>query len=73
MKSWYNKWHSQGAGMADLIQMAANVATVTCPLGPRVKSFVGRNDSSKAAPEGRLPRADASAEYLLRCLKMRRS
>jgi len=65
IKTWYNKWHTHGAGMADLIQMAANVATVTCPLGPRVKSFVGRNDSYKAAPEGRLPKVDASAESLI--------
>lgn len=65
MKIWYGKWRAHGAGMADLIQMAANVATVSCPLGPRVKSFVGRNDSSKAAPEGRLPKVDASAKSLV--------
>jgi hypothetical protein len=29
-------------GMADLIQYMANHATVTCPLGPRVRTFVGR-------------------------------
>lgn len=31
-----------GVGMADLIQYMANHAVVTCPLGPRVRSFVGR-------------------------------
>jgi hypothetical protein len=30
-------------GMGDLIQFMANHATVTCPLGPRVKTFVGRH------------------------------
>lgn len=29
-------------GMGDLIQYMANHATVTCPLGPRVRTFVGR-------------------------------
>ncbi len=51
IKKWYDKYHRDyGVSMADLIQMGANVATVTCPLGPRVRSFVGRQDSSTAAP-----------------------
>jgi hypothetical protein len=66
MQGWYDKWHPHGVGMADLVQMAANVAAVSCPLGPRVRSFVGRNDSSVPAPEGRLPDVHASAESLVR-------
>ncbi len=65
MQAWYDKWRHHGAGMADLIQMAANVATASCPLGPRVRSFVGRNDSSVPAPEGRLPHVTDGAETLV--------
>jgi manganese peroxidase len=30
-------------------------AIVTCPLGPQVPTYIGRTDSSTAAPEGELP------------------
>ncbi len=36
--------------VADIIQVGATVATVTCPLGPRIKTYVGRKDSSKPNP-----------------------
>jgi hypothetical protein len=66
--SRYAKYNRFGAGMADLIQMGATVATVTCPLGPRIKSFVGRIDvqqnGQQAAP-GLLPDANDSAEKLI--------
>ncbi|KAK4044268.1 versatile peroxidase VPL1 [Parachaetomium inaequale] len=65
MMAWYAVWHPHGAGMADLIQMAATVAAVSCPLGPRVRSFVGRNDSAVPAPEGRLPDETDDAETLV--------
>ncbi|KAK3292544.1 heme peroxidase [Chaetomium fimeti] len=56
MRAWYDSWHdAYGVGMADLVQMGATVASAACPLGPRVRAFVGRNDSAVAAPEGRLP------------------
>lgn len=54
-----------GVGMADLIQFAAIHATVTCPLGPRTRFFVGRKDSKKSAPNGLLPDVKASAESLI--------
>jgi hypothetical protein len=68
MGAWYAAWHgAHGVGMADLIQMAAVVAAVVCPLGPRVRAFVGRNDSAVAAPEGRLPAGESSdAEGLVK-------
>lgn len=62
---WYNKYHPYGVGMADLIQMAANVATVVCPLGPRVRSFVGRIDSSRPAVNNLLPDVFAEAPVLI--------
>jgi hypothetical protein len=65
MQGWYDKWHLHGAGMADLIQMGANVAAVSCPLGPRVRSFVGRKDSSVPAPKGRLPSVTDDGETLV--------
>ncbi|PNS14419.1 Cytochrome c peroxidase, mitochondrial [Sphaceloma murrayae] len=62
MISWQKQF---GVGMADLIQFAAAHAVVTCPLGPRMRVWVGRKDSSVPAPEGLLPDARASAESLI--------
>ena len=53
-------------GMADLIQFAANHATVTCTQGPRVRTFVGRKDSKQAAPPGLLPEPYQSANTLVK-------
>jgi manganese peroxidase len=46
--------------------MGANVATVVCQLGPRVRSFVGRYDDDREPPPGLLPDANADADSLLR-------
>ncbi|KAF2675776.1 class II peroxidase [Lentithecium fluviatile CBS 122367] len=62
---WYNKYKPYGVGMADLIQMAANVATVVCPLGPRVRTFVGRIDSDRPAVNSLLPDVHAEAPVLI--------
>ncbi|KAL2072618.1 hypothetical protein VTL71DRAFT_11961 [Oculimacula yallundae] len=50
--------------VADIIQVAASVATLTCPGGPKVATYVGRKDSSNLAPGGRLPDVHASGESL---------
>lgn len=50
---------------ADLIQMASTVATVTCPLGPRVRSFVGRRDNATPAPPGLIPNVHSDADTLI--------
>lgn len=42
-------------GYADLAQYAHNHATITCPKGPRIRTFIGRKDAAKAGPEGLLP------------------
>ncbi|GAB7345491.1 hypothetical protein MBLNU457_3813t2 [Dothideomycetes sp. NU457] len=65
MVDWYNKYREYGVGMADLIQMGANVATVVCPLGPRIRSFVGRQDSSRPAVNDLLPDVMSDADTLL--------
>jgi catalase (peroxidase I) len=52
-------------GYADLAQYAHNHATVTCPRGPRIKTFVGRKDATQAAPMGLLPDANDSVETLI--------
>ncbi|KAI0021973.1 ligninase H2 [Xylariomycetidae sp. FL0641] len=61
-----------GVGMADLVQVAASVATVVCPLGPRVRTFVGRRDDDAAAG-GRsaelLPDASAAPADLVRLFR----
>ncbi|CAK7237019.1 hypothetical protein SBRCBS47491_009834 [Sporothrix bragantina] len=63
--AWYNQWKSQGVGMADLIQFSAIVATVTCPLGPRIRFYAGRPDDSRAAVDGLLPSAFDTAPNLI--------
>ncbi|KAH6611811.1 peroxidase [Boeremia exigua] len=62
---WWAKYKSYGIHMADLIQMGANVATVVCPLGPRVRTFVGRPDSGRPAVNGLLPDVFAEADQLI--------
>lgn len=64
-KAWFDKYKGYGIGMADLIQFSANVATITCPLGPRVRTFVGRKDSSVPAPDGLLPDVNSPADVLI--------
>ncbi|KAF2747941.1 class II peroxidase [Sporormia fimetaria CBS 119925] len=63
VRQWQRQW---GVGMADLIQFAAIHAVVTCPLGPRIRFFVGRKDSSKPAIDGLLPGVDDSADKLIK-------
>ncbi|PVH83780.1 class II peroxidase [Cadophora sp. DSE1049] len=65
MQKWYDEYSKFGVGMADLIQMGANVATVVCPLGPRIRTFVGRKDSNKPALNGLLPDVHGEAEELI--------
>ncbi|KAF2705475.1 class II peroxidase [Pleomassaria siparia CBS 279.74] len=65
-KTWYTKYHPHGVSMADLIQFGANVATVVCPLGPRIRSFVGRKDNAKAGATGLLPGVNDSADKLIK-------
>jgi hypothetical protein len=50
---------------ADMIQFAASVAIVTCPLGPRVTTWVGRTDSTAANIEGLLPSVNAASAALI--------
>jgi hypothetical protein len=52
-------------GYADLVQYAHNHATISCPKGPRVRTFVGRKDATQAAPTGLLPDVHDSADNLI--------
>jgi hypothetical protein len=61
----YKKYQPYGAGAADLIQMGATVATVVCPLGPRIRTFVGRADSFDVPPDGLLPDVNATVDSLI--------
>ncbi|KAH7144554.1 peroxidase [Dactylonectria estremocensis] len=65
----YAKYHDtygfSDVTYADLIQMGANIATVVCPLGPRVRSWVGRKDSSTPAPPNLLPSPFSDADTLI--------
>jgi hypothetical protein len=45
--------------------MGATVATVVCPLGPRVRSFVGRKDNAMLPPDGLLPDVNDPADKLI--------
>ncbi|KAK2017398.1 peroxidase [Colletotrichum eremochloae] len=64
-QTWYNKYKQYGIGMADLIQFSASVATVVCPLGPRIRTFVGRKDSAAPCPNDLLPPVTGSADFLI--------
>lgn len=65
MRVWFDKYKQYGISMADLIQVGSNVGTVVCPLGPRVRSFVGRKDNHNPAPDGNLPTPRASADEII--------
>jgi manganese peroxidase len=69
VRGWYNKYRQYDVTMADLIQVGANVAAVTCPLGPRTRTFVGRKDSSRPAPKNLLPKVDDSPDALVRLFR----
>jgi len=62
LRAKYNNQYS----MADLLQVAASVAIVTCPGGPRVTTYVGRVDNANPAgnPHNNLPDVHASAASL---------
>ncbi|KAF5000709.1 hypothetical protein FGRMN_1550 [Fusarium graminum] len=66
---YHNKYGFTQVTMADLIQMGSNIAAVTCPLGPRVRSFVGRKDSTKANLGGLLPKVTSDALTLINLFK----
>jgi hypothetical protein len=52
-------------GYADLVQYAHNHATISCPKGPRIRTFVGRKDATQAAPTGLLPDVHDKADNLI--------
>lgn len=52
-------------GYADLAQYAHNHASISCPKGPRVRTFVGRKDATGAAPTGLLPDTRDPADQLI--------
>lgn len=47
-----------------MLAYAGAHAIVTCPSGPQIKTYVGRKDSSKPAPDGLLPDVHASGDSL---------
>jgi catalase (peroxidase I) len=60
-----SKYSSFGVGAADFIQFGATVATVSCPLGARVRTFVGRQDGDGSSPDGLLPDVHSDADTLI--------
>ncbi len=62
---WYEKYRQYGIGMADLIQLAAMTATVSCPSGPRIRFFVGRKDNATPGQVSLLPSPTDSADSLI--------
>jgi catalase (peroxidase I) len=59
------KYAAWSVGAGDLVQYMHNVATVVCPLGPRVLTLVGRSDSVLSNPEGLLPDTNSPADQLI--------
>ncbi|OTB01882.1 putative class II peroxidase [Hypoxylon sp. CI-4A] len=64
-KTWFDTYKGYGISMADLIQTAAMTASVVCPLGPRIKHYVGRKDDSTAGPTGKLPLPQQDAQFII--------
>ncbi|KAF2674141.1 heme peroxidase [Microthyrium microscopicum] len=56
---------SYNVSVADFFQFAAAHAIVTCPLGPTVQTFVGRQDRTTANPEGLIPNPRASGSDIV--------
>ncbi|KAJ5112143.1 heme peroxidase [Penicillium argentinense] len=55
-----SKYSGYGIGAADLVQFMHNVATVTCPLGPKLLTLIGRHDRDEANLPGLIPSNNAS-------------
>ncbi|KAF2432391.1 heme peroxidase [Tothia fuscella] len=53
-------------GIADMIAFAGSHAVVTCPQGPIVTTYIGRDDASVPAPEGQLPAASVGGDDALK-------
>lgn len=62
MKQWGAQLKQYDVSMADLIQLGAMTATVVCPGGPRIKAYMGRDDSDNLPPENLIPSPFAGAE-----------
>ncbi|KAJ5952443.1 heme peroxidase [Penicillium vulpinum] len=61
-----DKYSRHDVTAADLVQFMHNVATVTCPLGPRLLTLVGRRDRREANPTGLIPNNNATdATFLI--------
>ena len=52
-------------GYADLAQYAHNHATISCPKGPRIRTYIGRKDATGAAPKGLLPDVNDTPDNLI--------
>ncbi|CAK7562279.1 MAG: hypothetical protein SEPTF4163_000115 [Sporothrix epigloea] len=68
--SWRDTFrlYAPDISVADLIQVGAMVATVTCPGGPRIRTFVGRPDVDDRIPppeEHLLPNPASSVSTIL--------
>lgn len=65
-KELFERYKAYGVGAADLIQFMATNGVVACPLGPRIKTYVGRPDNPKPPPHGLVPDHTASASALIK-------
>jgi hypothetical protein len=64
-QGFLTKYGRYGVGAADLVQFMHNVAVVTCPLGPRQITLIGRDSSNLLPPEGLLPSTTSPVTDLL--------
>jgi len=56
---------SNGVSVADMIIFAGATGVVTCPLGPRMRTWVGRADATKPSPMNLLPSAFDNGTFLI--------
>ncbi|KAI3397182.1 hypothetical protein diail_11156 [Diaporthe ilicicola] len=61
-QTWFDQYKQYGVTMADLIQVNAILATLSCPGGPRIKTYVGRVDNDALPPEGLIPSPFSDAQ-----------
>ncbi|KAF2735726.1 heme peroxidase, partial [Polyplosphaeria fusca] len=58
-------YYRYDVNMADVIQYMSIHATVSCPLGPRLRAYIGRIDAIQPASDGLLPDVHAPADDLI--------
>jgi len=63
---------SNGVGVADMFIFAGATGVVTCPLGPRMRTWLGRIDATQPSPMNLLPSAFDNGTFLINLFQDKR-